>query len=158
VTQDCPPLFDDLKDEKTPVSSYYPPPIDSARSGPIPRSENTISGPRPILPRPKGAPEQIEPSVIVGPGILAEVDTADPLLDTVHMVRRLYARKLELTLVASLGAILAAAVTLWLAQTLARGHTSPFAPADSNRLVAPMLSVSLSPPPVFDQGSIDDRR
>ena len=158
MTQDCPPLIDDLKDEKTPVSSYFPPPMDSARSGPIPRSENTMGGHRPILPRPRGEPEQIEPSVIVGPGVLAEVDMADPQMDTVHMVRRLYARKLELTLVASLGAILAAVVTLWLSQTLARGHTSSFAPADSNRLVAPMLSVSLSPPPVFDQGSIDDRR
>jgi len=156
VTQDCPPLLDDLKDEKTPVSSYYPPPMDSVTSSPVPRSENTISGPRPILRR--GAPAQIEPSVIVGPGILAVVDTADPQSDTAHMVRRLYARKLELTLVASLGAILAAAVTLWLAQTLARRHSSAFAPAGSNRLAAPMLSVSLSPPPVFDQGSIDDRR
>jgi len=158
VTQDCPPLLDDLKDEKTPVSSYYPPPMDSVKSGPVPRSENTISGPRPILRRTQGAPAQIEPSVIVGPGILAVVDTADPQSDTAHMVRRLYARKLELTLVASLGAILAAAGTLWLAQTLARRHTSAFAPAGSNRLAAPMLSVSLSPPPVFDQGSIDDRR
>lgn len=156
MTQDCP--LDDLRDEKTPVSSFYPPSNEQRRSGPVSRSPGTISGHRPIVPRSSSRPQPEQPSVIVGPGVVEETTSADPQVDTVYMRRRHYARKLELALVALIAAIFAASITLLFSQTLAGGHSSETTAASPNRLAAPMLAVSLSPPPVFDRGAMDDRR
>lgn len=59
---------------------------------------------------------------MVGPGVSAE-PVVDPQSDTVYMARRRYARKLQLAFVATVCALLAAAITLWLAQLMAVGNS-----------------------------------
>ena len=105
-------------DEKTPVSTYNSHLHLRVRDDQPPRPAATRLAHLPIHPRlsirvPSKAAS--EPSVVVDPADRAEW-LLEPQPDTLFIARRRYARTLELTLVAGISALLAAAAALWLAR------------------------------------------
>jgi hypothetical protein len=130
-------------DEKTPVSTYYSQLHIRIRDDEAPRPAATRLGHLPIRPRlsiriPKAT--VAEPSVVIDSADRAEL-LVESQPDTIFIARRRYARMLELTLVAGISALLAAAVSLWLASIV--GGKSSYA-AD------PVKSISLTPPVARD--------
>ncbi len=123
-------------DEKTPVSTYNSEFHVKIRDAKPPRPAATRLSHLPIHPRPSsGLPKTalFEPSVVIDPGDRAEA-LIETQAETLYGARRRYARTMELTLVAGISALLAAAVTLWLAADPAIS-ISPKSPAAIGSLV-----------------------
>jgi hypothetical protein len=133
ISQPKAPVPDPV-DEKTPVSTYNSELHIRVRDDKPPRPAATRLGHLPIRPRlsirtPKTSVS--EPSVVVDPADRAEL-LVDSQPDTLFIVRRRYARTLELTLVAGISALLAAAASLWLARVVGGKNSYAADPAPSS--------------------------
>ena len=103
-------------DEKTPVSTYDSQLHIRVRDDKPPRPAATRLSHLPIVPRLSvRIPNNLvaEPSVVIDSADRAEL-LVESQPDTLFIARRRYAKTLELTLVAGISALLAAAASLWL--------------------------------------------
>ena len=126
-------------DEKTPVSPFVTPIFGTLRNSVAPRPGATRLSHLPVKPRSskKDPSWQFgEPSVVVDPGISAE-PVVDSQSDTVYLARRRYARKLQLAFVSTVCALLAAAITLWLAQLMGVGKSPAAEPGPASGGIVP---------------------
>jgi hypothetical protein len=119
------PLLEPV-DEKTPVSTYHSDFMVRIRDTAPPRPVAAHSNHAPVRPRILGgATTTHEPSVVVKPSDRTD-DSIDPQPDTLHMAKRRYTRTLELTLIAAISALLAAAAALWLFRGMVgKSHGTP---------------------------------
>jgi len=132
--------FPELADEKTPVSTYNSYLHLRVSDDEPPRPAATRLAHLPIRPRPSiRVPSKAvaEPSVVVDPADRAEL-LFDSQPDTLFIARRRYARTLELTLVAGVSALVAAAAAVWLARITAGKNSYA---ADPPPLISAMPSV-----------------
>ncbi len=121
------PLLEPV-DETTPVSTYHSDFMVRIRDAAPPRPAATHSNRAPARPSVlSGASTTHEPTVVVEPSDRMD-DSIDPEPETLHIVRRRHARRLELTLMAAISALLAAAAVLWLVRAMAGKTGIPIVP------------------------------
>ena len=139
-----PEFMPEPDDEKTPVSTYQSLFTVRIRDADPPRPAATRASALPIPPRASNVTSRaplFEPSIVVEAGDHAD-EGIDSRSDTLYMVRRRHARTLELTLLAGLSALLAAAVALWLARAVAGKDSRAADPARSNSNAMPSVAAS----------------